>query len=58
MLSLPKQKLINQQGVTMDTLDTEAMLQRFKERTKVVKTIEPIDVTACPGFSLTYGYLA
>ena len=28
------------------------------EMFKVVKTIKPIDVTVCPGFSLTHGYLA
>jgi hypothetical protein len=47
--------------IKMSDLDAAADLENLidgAEMFKVVKTIEPIDVTVCPGFSLTHGYLA
>jgi hypothetical protein len=47
--------------ITPGMLDSKADLQALIDGAKmfeVVKTIEPIDVKACPGFSLAHGYLA
>jgi|TARA_B110001454_G_scaffold114506_1_gene107155 hypothetical protein len=47
--------------ITPSMLDSKADLQALidgAEMFRVVKTIEPININACPGFSLTHGYLA
>ena len=38
--------------------DLQALIKDSERFRTVVKTVEPIDVKACPGFSLTHGYLA
>jgi hypothetical protein len=48
--------------IKMSQLDSGADLRALVEDSKrfltVVKEIKPIDITLCPGFSLTHGYLA
>jgi hypothetical protein len=48
--------------IKMSQLDSGADLRALVEDSKrfltVVREIKPIDITLCPGFSLTHGYLA
>ena len=46
--------------ITPSMLDSKSDLQDLmdsSEMFRVVKTVEPINVKACPGFSLAHGYL-
>lgn len=38
--------------------DLQALAKDSQRFLTVVETIKPIDITLCPGFSLTHGYLA
>ena len=38
--------------------DLRALVEDSKRFLTVVREIKPIDITLCPGFSLTHGYLA
>lgn len=38
--------------------DLRALIEDSKRFLTVVREIKPIDITLCPGFSLTHGYLA
>lgn len=38
--------------------DLQALIKDSERFRTVVKTVEPIDIKACPGFSLSHGYLA
>ena len=38
--------------------DLRALIEDSKRFLTVIREIKPIDITLCPGFSLTHGYLA